>query len=82
MNLKSIIPALMYKFYKTGRSAKKFSESQIRKFAKLNNLFDLRAFRKRDTSRIFAICGPNLFCDLRTSNFRKSTNAYPFSLQI
>jgi hypothetical protein len=26
-------------------------------------------------------CGPNLFCDLRTFNFRKSANAYFFSLQ-
>ncbi len=30
----------------------------------------------------FANCGPNLFSDLRTKNFRKSANTYLFSLQI
>jgi hypothetical protein len=45
---------------KGGRSAKNFSKSQIRKFADLNNLLDLRKFRKCDTSRP---------CDLRTQSF-------------
>ena len=57
MNLKSIIPTFMYIFYKAGGSENKFRESQIRKFAILNNLLDLRTFRKCDKSRIFAICG-------------------------
>ncbi len=43
-----------------GRSANKFRESQKRKFAGLNNLSDLRTFRKRGLGGI-AISGPILF---------------------
>ncbi len=59
----------MYIFYKAGGSENKFRESRIRKFANLNNLLDLQMIRKCDKSRIFAICGANLFviCGLKTS---------------
>jgi hypothetical protein len=49
---------------KVGRSANNFRKSRIHKFADLNNLQDLRTFRKCDSSQIcdyrytifFAIC--------------------------
>ncbi len=45
---------------KAGRSANKFRKSQIRKFADLNDLLDLRIFRKCDLLWI---------CDLRNQSF-------------
>ena len=50
--------------FKGGWFANKFIKSPIRKFAD-NFFFNLRTFRKCGTSR-FAICGPTIFCDLRT----------------
>jgi hypothetical protein len=40
---------------KGGRSANKFRKKKIRKFADLNNLIDLRTFRKCGTLRIFDV---------------------------
>ncbi len=48
-----------YSLFKVGRSANKFRKLQIRKFANLNNLLDLRTFRIFDTSQI---------CNLRTQS--------------
>ncbi len=44
-----------------------FRKSQIRKFADLNNLLDLRTFRKCGNLRICDFCQ---FCDLQICNLR------------
>ncbi len=69
---------------KGGRSANKFRKSQIRKFADLNSLLDLQTFRKCGTLRIcdLQIPPPQLFCDLRTFNFRTSAKQWAFSCYI
>jgi hypothetical protein len=46
----------------------KVGSPQIRKFANLNNLLDLRTFRKCSLCR-FAIYEPNLFSDLRLKTY-------------
>jgi hypothetical protein len=51
-------------FMKGGRSANKFLKSQIRKFADIHNLLDVRTFRKGGTLRICDLWTES-FCDLR-----------------
>jgi hypothetical protein len=53
MSLKSIITTFMYIFYKAGGSENKFRESQIRKFANLNN----RGFLRFADPIFFVVCG-------------------------
>jgi hypothetical protein len=71
----------MFIILKGGRPANKFRKSQIRNFLCSYNLLDLLIFRKSGTLRICDLRTQS-FCDLWTSNFRKSANTFFFSLKI